>query len=234
MLVLYIISPSGFSCSALYKDMEIQEPHKPQCCTAWSPKYWWQQNWKKDSSSNFVLSSSCMCWTSCNCQSSPLTDSSKVKLLFQLLQNNNHQDLKKIAENGDMNIAHSITCFKTVTDTKKLIAKGATDMHKRCLLSNTKMLNKLTMLQNIIISVNKSLKTFQALSFFHLLNFHFLIMHGNLKNNTEFTLNPFTDEVFYMEKRCKFRNKFSRFSWYTVVLLYAYFVSRSWANSYLG
>lgn len=59
-----------------------------------------------------------------------MTDSSKKKLLFQLLQNNNHQALEKIAENCDMNITHSITCSKTVTDIKKIITKAATDMHK--------------------------------------------------------------------------------------------------------
>lgn len=48
-----------------------------------------------------------------------MTDSSKVKLLFRLLQNN-HKALEKIAENCDMNIAHSITCSKTVTDIKKI------------------------------------------------------------------------------------------------------------------
>lgn len=67
--------------------------------TGWAFWLWWQHNRKKGSSSNFVLSLSCMYWTSCNCQSSPLTDSSKVKLLFRLLQNNNHQALEKIAEN---------------------------------------------------------------------------------------------------------------------------------------
>lgn len=36
-----------------------------------------------------------------------MTNSSNVELLFQLLQNNNHQALGKIAENSDMNIACS-------------------------------------------------------------------------------------------------------------------------------
>lgn len=73
-----------------------------------------------------VLILSCMRWTSHNWQSSLTTNSSKAELLFQLLQNNNHQALGKNAESGDTNIAHSITCSKTVTDGKKLSTKGAT------------------------------------------------------------------------------------------------------------
>lgn len=54
-----------------------------------------------------------------------MKNSSIVELLFQLLQNKNCQALGKIAENGDMNIAHSITCSDTVTDVKELITKSA-------------------------------------------------------------------------------------------------------------
>jgi len=71
-----------------------------------------------------------------------MTNSSKVELFFLLLKNNNHQALGKIAEHDDVNIAHSITCSKTVTDVKKIHYKRCYTLlpavtHKRLLLSST-------------------------------------------------------------------------------------------------
>lgn len=110
-----------------------------------------------------------------------MTNSSKVELLCQLLQNNNHQALGKIAENGDMNIAYSITCSKTVTDVKKLITKGAILCY---LLTRTKdaccpiqlMVNKLGLLQDVVTYVNNSHERHSGLllKYLHLLNLHFL------------------------------------------------------------
>lgn len=64
-----------------------------------------------------------------------MTNSSNVELLFQLLQSDSHQDLDKIAENYGINILHTITGSKTVTDVQKLVTKGAILCY---LLSHTK------------------------------------------------------------------------------------------------